>query len=122
MRNIIKTAFEDRVFGMVRNLVEYGRYGKDPKKAVKILQKHCPGIPFEKCEKTFHDYMEAYNDAIIFVEDRKEFYLKNHQEKLLFRPSTFSKDEEAFLQSHPDVPRNQALGMISWVFHWRYER
>ncbi|HPS58314.1 MAG TPA: hypothetical protein PK514_09425 [Spirochaetota bacterium] len=31
--------FADRIFFMVRNLIEYGRYKGDPVKAVKLLHK-----------------------------------------------------------------------------------
>jgi hypothetical protein len=113
-------SFEDRVLFMVRGFIEYGTYGRNLKKAIKLLHKYHPGVPLETCEYHFNNYVKAYNEVIDFVDRNREYYWQQHNTNKFFKSTENSEDELIFINNHGDVPAKIINGMIGWVFFWHH--
>lgn len=113
--------FNGRVLYVVRNFIEYGRYGRDESKAARIIHKHHPEKSLSACQDEFSKYVKAYADAVSFVNDNTERYWAFKKDPPKGRWDK-SKEEIRFIQEHPDVPDDILLWMIWFIFDWRHVR
>ncbi len=113
--------FNERVLYIVRNFIEYGRYDRDEKKAVRIIHKHHPEKTLTACQDQFTIYAKAYTDAILFVKKNQERYwaLKKNQQRGQWIKS---KEEVVFIQEHRDIPEDMQIWMIWFIFDWHHVR
>lgn len=111
----------ERVLYVVRNFIEYGRYGRDEKKAVKIIRKHHPDISLPACQDAFDAYLHAYSDTISFVNANIEHYwaLKKNPPAGKW---PITKEETDFFQKHNNVPEDIIRSMIWFIFDWHHVR
>ena len=107
---------------MVRNLVEYGRYGGDEKRAIRALCAHHPDVAPAVCEKAFRNYASAYRDAIAFVEANRGLYRERRESAAPEAPDDVPGPEQAFIDAHPDVPPGIVRTMVFWIFEWHHVR
>jgi hypothetical protein len=113
--------FNERVFCVVRNFIEYGNYGKDKKKAVATIHHHHPEIPLSECDDAFNAFLQVYSDTISFVNANKDHYraIKNDPPAGKW-PTT--KEEAAFFREHDNVPEDIIRAMIWFIYDWRHVR
>ncbi len=113
--------FNERVLMVVRSFIEYGRYGRDEKKAVKIIRQHHPEMSLSACQDAFNRYMKVYSDTISFVNDNKD-----HCWELKKNPPAgqwpISGKEAAFIRKHGDIPEDIVRSMIWFIFDWHHVR
>ncbi len=116
--------FEERLFSMVRNFVEYGSYGKDLKRAVKRLHSYHSERILEDCGRLFRDYLKAYLAAIDFVDTHQEYYSEKYRERQSGKAVSpgNSKKELEFMNKHKEVPASEIDAMIFFIFDWHHLR
>jgi len=107
---------------MARSLVEYGLYGGDEKRAIRILCKHHPDVAPAVCEQTFRSYASAYRDAIAFVAANSGLYRQRWESAAPVAPDDVLAREQAFIEAHPDVPPGIVRTMAFWIFDWHHVR
>ncbi len=114
--------FYDRIIYVVRNFVVYNQYDKDSKKAAKVIHKYFPEKTIEECTRCFNETCKAYDDAIIFIEENKDYY-RDYFEKLRnYLPVSPSQNQLAFLKKHSQVPSEIIETILHWVFNWYQDR
>jgi hypothetical protein len=114
--------FEDGVLALVRNLVEYRRYGGDEKRAIRTLCAHHPDVAPPVCEKAFRSYASAYRDAIAFVDANSGFYCERRDSPGPNALDEVPAPERTYIDTHPDVPPGVLRTMVFWVFDWHHAR
>ena len=118
-------SFEDRLFHVVRNFMEYGNYG-GRKGAVKAIARHHRDRSAGECERAFDDFLRAYGDAIPFVEKHVEYYRELYARKTVPRDGdgryALSAFERDFAAAHGTVPERSIITMIWFIFDWRHVR
>ncbi|MCU0848963.1 MAG: hypothetical protein MUD12_13840 [Spirochaetes bacterium] len=112
--------FESRVLYVVRNFIEYGNYGKNPLKAVKVIRSHFPGSDLETCRKAFDRYIETYNDVITFVGKNIKHYISHFNNTGKFRTRETTVNERVLISEHPDIPEGILIWMIQFIFFWHH--
>ena len=112
--------FESRVLYVVRNFIEYGSYGKNPLKAVKVIRTHFPETGLETCRKTFDRYVETYNDVIAFVGENIGHYISHFNTTGKFRTGEITDNERVLLSDHPDIPEGIIIWMIQFILYWHH--
>jgi hypothetical protein len=122
MRAKRPVAFEDRALYMARSLVEYHRYGNDPKRAVKLLHAHHPEQERAECERVFGLHTRAYTDAIAFVDANSKVYWDRYNARHQGAPVADFPAEREFLDGHGDVPEDNLETMLLWIFDWHHVR
>jgi len=106
--------YEDKVFAVLRNFMEYKEYKGESKKAVKVILKKFPDVPEEDCTILFDLCCKAYTDALELVKE-------NHQHYSVPSPGDL-KAELHFRKKYKEVPDKILTWVIGWIYHWYYER
>mgnify|MGYP001011978012 FL=1 len=118
--------FEERVYTVVRNFVEYGNYGGSEKRASAVIRKHCPERNAETCLTAFRVYRHAYLDAVVFVKRQASYYHDLRQSREIPRTGSGSwpksPEEAAFTAEHPEVPEEWILTMLWFIYDWHHVR
>ncbi len=107
-------SFEEKVFEVLRNYIEYKQYSGNTSKAVTIIHKSFPNRPKEEISTYFDQCIKAYNEAILLVKDNISFY-KNANRNIL-------KEEAEFRVKHFYISKLLIDWMIGWIYHWHHER
>jgi hypothetical protein len=113
-------SFEDRILFMVRNFAEYGSYGGNLKKAVRLLNKYHPEKSAEECSLHFNNYLKVYNEVIEFVYTHREYYWKQYNNKEFFENNKLSEEELNFIRNRSCVPDKIIEAMMGWIFFWHH--
>jgi len=119
-RTYVPPSFEERTMSMVRNLLEYGYYGKSQDRAVKILHQHHPERSTEECARTFNHGCNAYRDGVGFVDEHKEDYRQYYRNKRRDPRGERAKAEAAFCRAHRAVPARLMRNALYWIFFWHH--
>jgi hypothetical protein len=107
--------FEARLLYVTRNLVQYGKYGKDLTKAAKIIKGYFKEKSLEECKARVAYFARAYEEGTILVETNLSDYRKP---KL---PVELVKKEEGFLATHAELSPEILRSMLDWIYLW-YQR
>lgn len=114
-----KMSFTERVVYMVRNYYEYGYYGKNRIKAVKLLHKYHPKEELRKCQREFDKYLALFEEIVVFVKQNKDYYWQRRNTKLYDRESEIEKQ---FFKKHSKIPKDIIKWLILWIFDWHHVR
>ena len=113
-------SFEDRLFTMTRNLVEYGNYGKSHLNAAKRLHSYFPEIALDFCENQICRTVEVYEKAVVFVEQNRDYYWQEYKKGNYFQGNCISEKEAEFIEENGAISENLIKSMIGWIFFWRH--
>lgn len=119
-RSSYRMNFQERVLYVVRSYLEYESYGRDEKRAVKTIHKHHPEVPLPACQAAFRIYVQAYTDAIAFVEAHQDCYWSYQRDRS--RESDVKAKEAEFIRDHPDFPETLVRAMNWFIFDWHHVR
>lgn len=114
--------YDERVFYVTRNLIEYGNYGKDPVRAAHVIHKHFPEICPEKIQSDLNVYINAYRDAAEFLECHRDYYFRRYQNRIHGPFFANTDDEKLFYNKHINIHEDIIRGMLYWIFDWRHVR
>lgn len=115
-------SFEERLLFVTRNFVEYGNYGKNETKAVRVIRKYFPAYSEEKIRKSFVMYVRAYRNSIEFVERYKDYYIQRYPSRHQIPFFADTTEETNFYNQNSSVPADKIRAMIYWIFDWHQLR
>lgn len=107
--------FNDKLFDVLRNFMEYGNYSGKAEKAVAAIRKSDPNASKEEITILFENCMNAYKDAIILVQQNISYYSSNPRDPL--------EEEIQYRKKYQTIIPDQVLSWIlGWIYHWYHER
>ena len=115
-------SFEERLLFVTRNFVEYGNYGRNEIKAVRVIRKYFPIYSEEKIRQSFVLYVSTYQNSIAFVERHNKYYAQRYLSRHQVSFFADTTEEKNFYKQNSSVPADIIKAMIYWIFDWRHLR
>jgi hypothetical protein len=110
--------FKFNALAVVHRLVDYRKYGRDEKKAIKALRSLHPELTLEICTEMFTYSLTAYREAIEIVKANTAAYYKN-LDNLGTKKWEALPCEVAFLKKYKKLNKNH-LWIFEQIFFWHH--
>ena len=110
--------FKFNALAVVHRLVDYWKYDKDEKKAIKALRSLHPEVTLDICTEMFTYALTAYREAMDIVEANTAVYYKN-LDNLGTKERDILPCEIAFLKKYRKLNKNH-LWIFEQIFFWHH--
>lgn len=113
-----ETLLETTLF-VLRNYVEYDNYGKDKKKAVKVILKKHLNVNEVDIAVLFDFYEIIFGESLKVLPDfKKKLPVDNKYAQ--FEDIDFAKMSENLSKKFPDAETEGIKMIVSWSIFWHY--